>query len=519
MKKQRKKNSIKNKKINLKIKGNIFKENNPNKEHTIIHNRNASLVVDNRNGKNKNLSVDGVNDKKFDLRNDFSYTPNKRGRYDNNERKNIINIYVQNKNNVNSNNIYNINLITKNNYSIDKSTDNKNRNNLNNNNNIKVKKIKISNQNIRYIVKKDPLNNNNFLNTTNICSLSATNRNKKNNKNEIQPHFKSQHIHKNKLNNIHNINIINRAQSQRNNKNINNNNSFNNFDKNKKRIRKTSKIKEEENIKNISDISLIKKEEKKSKKNDKNNKNIINNKYHHYKSQSMVDIDNPHTINTSHHNINNYTITENKIENYLSNRYSSVKNVKNNLRNNSIKQRKKMMNISFLNIHTNSNNINNNNNKQSEIKKYKGPIDLKCILYSNNINKIIEKIAKLLKRNRINVINLNSYKLRCTKNGQSYDLEFFMLNNNSFNVGKINNNMDNNINYSDNNSYIYENKYNLKTLSPISNYKMNKVENNNNIFYYTITSKVTNNKKLMTIIGKLIYSKFSLNKIKKEENI
>ena len=179
MKKKRKKNSIKNKKINLKIKGNIFKENNPNKEHTIIHNRNASLVVDNRNGKNKNLSVDGVNDKKFDIRNDFSYTPNKRGRYDNNERKNIINIYVQNKNNVNSNNIYNINLITKNNYSIDKSTDNKNRNNLSNNNNIKVKKIKISNQNIRYIVKKDPLNNNNFLNTTNICSLSATNRNKK----------------------------------------------------------------------------------------------------------------------------------------------------------------------------------------------------------------------------------------------------------------------------------------------------------------------------------------------------
>ena len=502
MKKQRKKNLNKNKKINLKIRGNIFKENNPNKEHTIIHNRNASLIVDNRNEKNKNLSIE--RDRGLNQKNDYSYTPNKRRRFENNERRNIINIYVQNKNNVNSNNIYNINLITKNNYSNDKSNEHKSKDN-----NIKVKKIKISNHNIRYIVKNEPINNNNFLNTSNNGSLSVTNRNKNNN--EIQTHFKSQHINKDKYHNIHNINIISRGQSQENNKketiNINhkniNNKSFNKLVKNKIRIRKTKEVEE-----NTNNISLIKKESKKSKKTYKN----IKNKYHHHKSQSMADIENPHTINTSHHDINNYTITENKIGNYFSNRYSSVKNVNNKaMRNNSIKQRKERMNISFININSN-NNI--NNNRQIDMKRYKGPIDLKCLLYSNNINQTIEKIAKLLKRNKMNTIYLNFYKLKCTKNGQSYDIEFFSLNNN-LNIGKIHNN----INISDNNSYIYENKYNLKTLSPKSNYKIDEADNNINIFYYTITSKVTNNKKLMKIISKLIYSKFSLCKNKKEENI
>ena len=77
----------------------------------------------------------------------------------------------------------------------------------------------------------------------------------------------------------------------------------------------------------------------------------------------------------------------------------------------------------------------------------------------------------------MNVIYIGYHKLRCTKNGQSYDIEFFELNDN------MKNNKQNNI-------------------------------NNNNIYYYTITSKVCNNKKLMKVISKIIYSKFNLQRKK-----
>ena len=488
MKKNKKKKSNRNKKINFKLKGNIFKENNPNKEHTIIHNRNASLVIENRNEKNN---------REIRNRNDFYFSPDTKRRAESNERRNIINIFVQNKNNVNSHNIYNINLITKNNYSLDKSNVSKNKNNNNNNNNIKVKKIKISNQNIKYLIdKKELVNNSNYLNTTNIP-------NNRNEKIDFQTPYKSQLI----SNNIHEIDSKNRPQSQREHKKeINNdkniyNNSFNSMNKNKKRIRITFKPIEEDNI---YDTTLTQKEHAKIK-NMKNNNiiinkyNINNNRYYHYKSRSLMDIDNPNNLN----NLNNYTITENKVENNFSSRYSSVKNVNNrNSRNNSIKQRKKMMNISFVNLKTNSHKA--NNIRQIEPKKYKGPIDLKCLLYSININQTIDKISNTLKRNKMNVIYIGIHKLRCTKNGQSYDIEFFGLYNN--------------LNFSGNNSSICENEPNLKTFSGKSDYKQNK-SNNFNVYYYTITSKVCNNKKLMKIIGKIIYSKFFLSKNKKRDNI
>jgi hypothetical protein len=206
MKKRKKKRSNRNKKINFKFKESIFKENNPNKEHTIIHNRNASLVLENRNEKNN---------REIRNRNDFYFSPDTKRRAESNERRNIINIYVQNKNSANSHNIYNINLITKNNYSIDKSNESKNKSN----NNIKVKKIKISNQNIKYLLdKKEPINNPNYSNTTNIS-------NKKNQKIDFQSSYKSQIS-----NNINEVESKNRPQSQRENKKEINNNKNKNED-------------------------------------------------------------------------------------------------------------------------------------------------------------------------------------------------------------------------------------------------------------------------------------------------
>ena len=221
-----------------------------------------------------------------------------------------------------------------------------------------------------------------------------------------------------------------------------------------------------------------------------------------------MDIDNPHN-----QKIENYTITENgKMENNFSLKFISGKNATTR-NNNSTKQRKRMMNISFLNLPTyvnnNSNSKSHNNNKQFlEPKKYKGPIDLKCLLYTKNINTQIEKIVDLLKKNRMNVIYIGYHKLRCTKNGQSYDIEFFELSDNGKNNKQYNINS-NNVNTSNNYSYLCENDSNLKTISGYSNYKINK-NNNNNIYYYTITSKVCNNKKLMKVISKIIYSKFNL---------
>ena len=155
MKKQRKKGDYnynkhyKIKKIKMTIRPPIFKESN-RKDHTLIHNRNASLCVENRNNRHKNLSAEKNKNK-----NDFTFSPNI-NRHESHERRNIINIYVQNKNNINSNNVYNINLITKNNYSIEKSSINKNRAN-NNYNNIKVKKVKMSRQNFKSIEQKFPI--------------------------------------------------------------------------------------------------------------------------------------------------------------------------------------------------------------------------------------------------------------------------------------------------------------------------------------------------------------------------
>ena len=446
MKKRPKKKLPNNKKINFLNKPNIFKENVPNKQHTIIHNRNASLFIDK---KNKNFDIERIMDKSCDRginrRNEFYYSPNVKQRPQSNERRNIINIYVHNKNNINSNNIYNINLITKNNYSIDKSHEYKNKSI-----NIKVKKIKKNSQ------KNNNIYNSDDLNITNISNISISNRN---NKHDFNTPNKSQYN-----NNIHVINKENLI-----NKNLYNE-SFNSFNNNKKKkIKLIFNKSPEENNSIYNNLSFSKKMNKKPKNLKNNNININTNRYYHYKSRSLMDIE-------------NYTITENrKIENNFSLKLISGKNVTTR-NNNSTKPRKRMMNISFLNLPTyanNNSNLNSINNTKPYLypKKYKGPIDLKCLLYSKNINIQIEKIIDLLKKNRMNVIYIGYHKLRCTKNGQSYDIEFFELNDN------MKNNKQNNI-------------------------------NNNNIYYYTITSKVCNNKKLMKVISKIIYSKFNLQRKK-----
>ena len=525
IKKQRKRGEYnynkhyKSKKVKMTIRPSIFKDNN-RKDHTIIHNRNASLCIENRNNRHKNLSAEKNKNK-----NDFSFSPNI-NRHESHERRNIINIYVQNKNNINSNNVYNINLITKNNYSIEKSSINKNKAN-NNYNNIKVKKVKISRQNFKSIEQKFPINNNNYLNTTN---MSFSNRNRKygfqtpNKSNQALYFDKGNKILSNSsiqyqsTNNNENRNgSIGRPFSQKSNSIENRyfknkylyNKSYNDFyNYNKKKIRINFKPIEENEIDDLNYSKKIdigktnsnhKVKQNESKTN--NNKRKSNKKGYHYKSRSLMDIENPISLKNHPKNIkpmkerNNYTITENqKIAKIRSTKCASVRTLNRNINHNnySLKPKKPLINISFVNLHT------NDNKQQSlEPKKYKGPIDLSCLLIAKSLNLMIEKISNSLKRYKITNILINQYKLRCSKNGQSFDIEFVNLNDNFIKM---------------NNTFFdssYENDSKYKTITETSNDK------NANLYYYMIISKMRNNKNLIKTVSKILFSKFGPFKNKK----
>ena len=531
MKKQRKKGDYnynkhynKNKKIKITERPALFRDIN-RKDHTIIHNRNASLCEENRKNRHKNLSAEKNKNK-----NDFSFSPNI-NRHESHDRRNIINIYVQNKNNINSNNVYNINLITKNNYSIEKSSINKSKQNYNYNN-IKVKKVKISRQNFKPIEQKFSVNSNHYLNTTN---MSFSNRNRKygfqtpiksnqgmyfDKENKILSNSNIQY--QSTTNNENRKRSIGRPFSQKSNsienryfknKHLYNKsyNDFYNHINNKKKIRINFKPIEENEIDDLncskkSDIGKnnsnqkIKKNESRTNNNKRKNNN---NKVYHYKSRSLMDIENPISLKNPPKNIsifhkesnNNYTITENqKITKIRSTKCASVRAINKNNYNNrySIKQKRPLINISFINLHT-------NDNKQQivEPKKYKGPIDLSCLLVAKSLNILIEKISNMLKRHKISNILAGQYKLKCSKNGQSFDIEFMILNNSLI---KINNNS-----FFD--SYEKESKY--KTITESGSDKTV------NLYYYTIVSKVKKNKNLIKAINRLINTKLGNFKSKK----
>ncbi len=570
MKKQKKKNNNnaynyysttkpnnKNKSKKIGIKAPIFKDNS-RKDHTIIHNRNASLRVEHRNY-HKNLGNDNHRHRK-----DISLSPNM-----NQDRRNIINIYVQTKNNVNSNNVYNINLITKNNYSIENSSNRKRGSNYNTNNhhhhnntNIKVKKTKISRQNLKSIDEKLSVNSNQYLNTTNLNS-SFLNRNYK--YGFQTPNKINQNLYFEKPNKVLSNSIIQypimtsnndlshivkkntgRSQSQNhcqnNNNNGNNNkvknkplynNSFNDFyNKNKKKIRLSFNPIKEKDFENL-DISQNVKIDKinsnqKIKKINSSQKNSarVNNKYrYHYKSKSLMDTENPISLKNHLNNMvknreNNFTnnnkylltnnrsmITENKkITKIKSTRCASVKpidtNTNNNTNyNNSNKLRTKFINISFVNLPKHE-------HKQAlEPRKYNGPIDFKCILVTHSIDLIIEKISNILKRNKISKTIINPYKMKCSKGGENFDLEFFILNNNTIKLK--NQTAYNDFNYYNEFSYSHKNDINYKTATARKNNK------NLMIYYFTNLPKKGNNKNISKMISKIISSKFSIIKSKK----
>ena len=199
-------------------------------------------------------------------------------------------------------------------------------------------------------------------------------------------------------------------------------------------------------------------------------------------------------MNIHKENNNNYIITDNqKITKIRSTKCASVKAINKNIYNN--KPKKPLINISFINLHT-------NDNKQIfEPKKYKGPIDLNCLLVAKSLNILIEKISNLLKRNKMTAVFINQYKLKCSKNGESFDIEFLSLNDNLIKI-----------NYSFFESS-YENDSKFKTITEAT------VDKNSNLYYYMLSSKIRKNKNLIKQVNKLISSKYGINKNKSEKKI
>ena len=81
-------------------------------------------------------------------------------------------------------------------------------------------------------------------------------------------------------------------------------------------------------------------------------------------------------------------------------------------------------------------NLLKNNNLQSNIeiniknkpKIYKGPIDFKCI-FLNSLNEVIDHLEKSLTKSKVNFSKINQYKYYCSKNGDIFEVEIYLIDN------------------------------------------------------------------------------------------
>ena len=81
-------------------------------------------------------------------------------------------------------------------------------------------------------------------------------------------------------------------------------------------------------------------------------------------------------------------------------------------------------------------NLLKNNNLQSNIeiniknkpKIYKGPIDFKCI-FLNSLIEVIDHLEKSLIKSKVNFSKINQYKYYCSKNGDIFEVEIYLIDN------------------------------------------------------------------------------------------
>jgi len=77
----------------------------------------------------------------------------------------------------------------------------------------------------------------------------------------------------------------------------------------------------------------------------------------------------------------------------------------------------------------NKNNFLNEDINLSHLNIHSGPIDLSTIIYSDNVNRLIEEMIEVLNRRKIRFIRTKPYKFKCSKNGISFELQLLKLDN------------------------------------------------------------------------------------------
>ena len=537
----------KNKKNVKLINDNTLFKDNKRKGHTIIHNRNASVSnkqskeiennIKNKRSKVISTSMEKIERKNLnnvnnlDLKNNIKRVGGDKNKEKNNEvkaKKGNINIINKNNKDEGGKKCH-LNLkknIPKPDTTIKKNQGTASAYALNTTSNIKSvrKNISIQQKNILKTPNKnldktnyEPIykkidNKNNALNKTEMQSGNLTKEiqlsdTKRSNKKSQIPYDKKSYKKKNKKNiriAFKNIEVE---------EDIIDNNKTNDINYNKS---KSNKINMTFNLNNSS-----------NKDNLITNNNNIKRKIIHNKSNSMKynpNISNNRYINTqnndnllSHRNLNNYhksstrQIEENPIK---KNRYQSVikteritEKTKKNLNISAYEGTKteiisgKNGNVSFLNNHKFGKKLKNN---------YNGPIDIKNLIIGDSTNEINEKLIDILHKHRVKFWKLNTLKFYCNKNGEIFVIEIFILGNKLTVKGdKIkgeNEVSEFNINKNENNNDLINKDIN-ETKKNISKIKK--------IFYITILSKDSSNKAQAKNINKIINKKF--NGVKKQK--
>ena len=164
------------------------------------------------------------------------------------------------------------------------------------------------------------------------------------------------------------------------------------------------------------------------------------------------------------------------------------------------------------------------NNKKPKYGKniknntYYGPIDINNIVVGDSAIEINDTLIDILHKNRVKYWNLNPFKLYCNKNGEIFVIEIFILSNkiidNNDNKEKENNKDENEIREFDLNKNengdekeIKENKENEDNKDDNNNLNNNDKQSKI-MFYITILSKDSNNKSEAKVINRIINKKF-----------
>ena len=540
---QKKENKTKNNKIKRIHNEPLFKGNK--KDHTIIHNRNASAVNKERKKNNKIEQTEkkNNNNNKTKIKNHKHISSS----VEKTNKNHMHNKNIDLKNNIKKVKIPNINEKDK-------------INNKNRENSTEKRKSKKYNKFINKNINNSSAIKRNEKNTTSsgaalmtvsnkkhsrINSLLNSSTNKKNdlktpskniNKYYIEPFYKrlnnsNLNKYQNESHNLSHAGNLNKALELSEVKETNKHNKLSNIKASnhnyQKSIRLTYKnIEKEDFIKNDinsekkipfkyakvkSDINLSFDKNNINNSNNNNNKSVIKRKINHLKSNS-IEVNGKSRANKYLNGFRNNK--EYLYRNCLKYAASILKTDKNE------NKFKKYINLSSYEgrIKTEINNEKKGNQKFWEQKQekqiikecyYKGPIDLKNIFLGNSIDEIQEILVGILIKNRIKFWKMNSFRFYCKKNGESFVIRIYIL------QDKIKINKSDGIANNKNKEEEKVSEFDINKKNENEEIKNNNENNSNNkndkckIFYICVLSKESNNKEQARKLNKIINKKLS----------